>query len=391
MTVRIFKHTDVGAPQVQNAAGQLIAVLDACLINGFASRSCTITRVGTVATVYQANHGYEKNNRVLIAGAVQSEYNGDVKVDSVLNVNEFTYTVAGSPATPATGTINANKSGAGWTKPYNGANLAAYKQPAALANPVYLRVDDTTAVYATARGYEAMTGISTGTGDFPTAAQRAIAPGMPKSTGAVNAPWVLAVSGGTFWYWCNCNQSADGAGAYAFGFGDLNSYKSGDSWNKFITGTGYTGAAITFSTTYNYFTSLAATLVNTVMADHYVARSYTQSGSAVNTSKVSDASKAMGQVVMGGNQASTTMAYPHPVDAGLYLAPLFMYEPNASAPVIRGEYPGIWNPLHQIPLNNFDTFSGVVNLSGKEFMALKMAGFGSSTISEMFIETTDTW
>jgi len=43
---------------------------------------------------------------VRIAGAVQGEYNG-VKTITVTTVNAYTYTVSGSPTTPATGTIEA--------------------------------------------------------------------------------------------------------------------------------------------------------------------------------------------------------------------------------------------------------------------------------------------
>lgn len=390
MSVRIFKNTDVGAPAIQNAAGQLIAVLDACLVNGFAARTCTITRSGAVATVHQVAHGYEKNNRVLVAGAVETEYNGDVAVASVIDVDNFTYAVAGSPATPATGTINANKSGAGWTKAFSGTNLAAYKQPAAGTNPLYLRVDDTLTTYATARGYEAMSGISAGTGDFPTAAQRATPVAIPKSTGAVNAPWILAVSGGTFWFWCNMNQSADGAGAWPFGFGDFTSYKAGDVWNKFIMGGGWTGAAITLAVANGWFQTLNGTMSNATLADHYLARSYTQNGGSLPFHKTSDASKAMGQLCLGGNAANSAMAYPSPADSGLYLAPVFVYEPGTQS-VLRGEFPGLWNPLHMLPLNTYDTFSGVVNLAGREFVALKMLGNSGAAISEMFLETTDTW
>jgi hypothetical protein len=35
MTVRVYKSTDTGAPQNTNAAGSLIAILDACLVNGY--------------------------------------------------------------------------------------------------------------------------------------------------------------------------------------------------------------------------------------------------------------------------------------------------------------------------------------------------------------------
>lgn len=37
MTVRFYRSTDVGAPQNTNAAGSLIAILDACLVNGYGS------------------------------------------------------------------------------------------------------------------------------------------------------------------------------------------------------------------------------------------------------------------------------------------------------------------------------------------------------------------
>ena len=38
MTVRFFQSTDAGAPQNTNAAGSLIAILDACLVNGYGSK-----------------------------------------------------------------------------------------------------------------------------------------------------------------------------------------------------------------------------------------------------------------------------------------------------------------------------------------------------------------
>lgn len=68
----------------------------------------SITRSGGTATVTtSANHGYTTNDRVNIRGADQADYNGDYTI-TVTGVNTFTYTVANSPATPATGTIFAN-------------------------------------------------------------------------------------------------------------------------------------------------------------------------------------------------------------------------------------------------------------------------------------------
>lgn len=70
------------------------------------SQSITsIVRVGTTATVTTSgDHTLATGLTVTIAGADQSEYNGDQEI-TVISSNEFTYEVSGSPATPATGTI----------------------------------------------------------------------------------------------------------------------------------------------------------------------------------------------------------------------------------------------------------------------------------------------
>jgi hypothetical protein len=59
------------------------------------------------ATVTATAHGFTSGDQMNISGAVQTDYNGDFIV-TVTDANTFTYTVSGSPATPATGTIIAN-------------------------------------------------------------------------------------------------------------------------------------------------------------------------------------------------------------------------------------------------------------------------------------------
>jgi hypothetical protein len=82
-------------------------VLDFDLAADFAVTS--ITRAVNTATVTTTtNHGYTTGDKVNIRGAVQTDYNGDYTI-TVTGLDTFTYTVANSPATPATGTIIANK------------------------------------------------------------------------------------------------------------------------------------------------------------------------------------------------------------------------------------------------------------------------------------------
>lgn len=70
-----------------------------------ASASITsITRSGSIATVTQTAHGMATGETIYISGANQSEYNSHHQV-TVTGVNTYTYTVAGTPTTPATGTI----------------------------------------------------------------------------------------------------------------------------------------------------------------------------------------------------------------------------------------------------------------------------------------------
>jgi len=105
---------DRGVAQTRKGAKRLadnISTSDEPLTLSFtlaADKSVTITRSSTVATVTATAHGYSNTNVVNIRGAVQSAYNGDFTISNV-TANTFGYTVTGSPATPATGTILANK------------------------------------------------------------------------------------------------------------------------------------------------------------------------------------------------------------------------------------------------------------------------------------------
>ncbi|MBE3098266.1 MAG: lamin tail domain-containing protein [Planctomycetes bacterium] len=73
-----------------------------------------ITRSGTTATVTTAtSHSFKTNSYVTISGAVQAEYNGVFKITNI-DSTHFSYTVAGSPATPAAGTIIAEYGFKGW-------------------------------------------------------------------------------------------------------------------------------------------------------------------------------------------------------------------------------------------------------------------------------------
>lgn len=80
----------------------------------------SITRVGTIATATTTvEHDLTEDwfTTVDITGAVESDYNGTKTLLSVPNRTSFTFTVTGSPTTPATGTIYLKEP---WRRGFNG-------------------------------------------------------------------------------------------------------------------------------------------------------------------------------------------------------------------------------------------------------------------------------
>lgn len=74
------------------------------LLRASSGATVTITRSSSTATVTHTAHGYRSGAKVVISGAAEGEYNG-LKTITVIDANSYSFTVSGTPATPATGTI----------------------------------------------------------------------------------------------------------------------------------------------------------------------------------------------------------------------------------------------------------------------------------------------
>jgi hypothetical protein len=94
------------------------------------SKPVSITRNGTVATVLMPGN-YSSADSLTISGADQPEYNGTFKPSSISSTPpyacvSFTFTVSGTPASPATGAIvchqntDCGRLGWGWASPADG-------------------------------------------------------------------------------------------------------------------------------------------------------------------------------------------------------------------------------------------------------------------------------
>lgn len=368
MTVKVFRSTDYGAPTNTNAAGALIAILDACLVNGYGEQNVvSITLVDNIATVtVVAAHGLSSGAFVKILGAEQPAYNGDFPI-TVTGANTFTYQVTGTPATPATGTIIKIVAPAGWTKPFSATNKAGYKQGAG-SNGFYLRVEDTTTSAARVKGCENMTGIDVTVSDFPTNTQVSGGCYIQKNNSTTARPWDLIASEKFFVLITTTDQPSY---KQLHIFGDIVSNKSGDAFGTVLIAP--TNSFATGSETNNLQTSFLSS-----MQGHFIARAHTQIGSAVQCGKTAIGS----QLTFGGTGG---VAYPSPIDGALHLAPVFITEPNAG---LRGKLPCVWQILHYAPFQQGDIITGTGEFAGKTF-------FASNTTfnvgAQALFEISDTW
>lgn len=246
-TTRVYKSTDAGAPVLTGVVSKMIDLLDAVLVNGYNSKTITITRTGDVATASCVAHGFVAEQVVLISGATPAAYNGEFRVVSAA-ADTFTFAITGSPATPATGTITCLVAPAGWTKPFTGTDKAVFRNSVASGGSgMYLRVlDDASATGlgrdAKAWVYSSMTDVDTGNDICPSATQMANGVFWRKSTttDTTARPWQIWADEKTCYvstltstvsvlYW-------EQNGVYLYAFGDFDSHIAADGYNYFIAG-----------------------------------------------------------------------------------------------------------------------------------------------------------
>lgn len=275
-----------------------------------------------------------------------------------------------------------SKVAAGWTKSYAGTNVAGYTNARAVT-PQGIKVSHTNAAYATVVGYESIAGDGTPTNSFPTTAQ--LANGLywylSSTSDTTQRPWLIVADSLRFYLWIGASvTTATGLQTTTYQqtyfAGDIISYRGGDAYSFMVLGgISVSLAACPFGTLVSAFTSTTT--------GHYIARSHTQAGTSIPIYKTGDP-VCEDQTVMGTGGTGTP-AYPDPVSGGMLLSRVRLFSISS----MRGHLPGVWTPLHNLPGNPGDTFSGTGTLGGRTFLLLDSCHNGSR--ARIAIETSDTW
>src|ERR1035437_2391421 len=406
LPVKYFDNTMQGAPQLSNGWGCMTALLDACLVNGFNLKSVnSITSAGGIATAtITAGHLNRVGQVMIMAGADQSEYNGEVLVLSTTS-NAFTYAITGTPASPATGSsLSAKVAPLNWGIAFTGTNKRAYRSANTLSNRPYLRVDDgLDPAYTTTYAKKAKVTIAEGMSDIdtfvgahapydstkPTANEIGTGTGASAVDGwfkwyyatvgyagngtgdeaapaTYNRPWVLIGDDRGFFLF---NEAIDTQGLSGKCFSDFDSYRTGDGFNSLLCAQdAYTAASIV-SANYDsegaYSSDWRSRFPRTIDSmGKLCMKGFLQVGTPVGLSFTSLNTNNLQNV--SGN--TTGINWPNGPDYSLILHPVLLME-GAN---LRGKLPGMfWVHNNSPTFNHMDTITGVVGYPGRTFMLIK--------------------
>lgn len=313
MTVRLYRSQDTGAPSLTGQSGSLIAVLDACLVNGYGSM-------------------------------------------------------------PA----------AGWTKPFSGTNLAAYR--ASIGTRYYLRVNDSlnTGSYSVT-AFETMSDVNTGTNIFPNTSQEATGLVMLKSgtSNATARSWAVIAHERSFFLFSMIDTSTTftwerSASPTNYNvnlfFGEIYSFAAADPYNCYLMGT---------------LSSAAQSVPSTgalAVAGNYIARNF--SGSVISHS---------GSRFSPG-QTSSSPIYTEFGDlvsgqASMYPSLILETSPTPVTSIVRGRHP-LYFSTHDAnyafqPSSRGALIDGAGAYAGRQFISVTIES--NTTISVAYIELTDNW
>jgi len=361
MSIQFFNNAQTGAPQLDKSAGSLVALLDACLVDGFGSVTMDSISVssGVATATLSTGHGIAMFGTlspwIVIAGATPSALNGTTRV-TVTSASQFTFATTAADGT-ATGTITAKKAPLGWSKAFSGTNKAAYRSNDITGPQFYLRVDDgyDTYIEALIAGYESMSDIDTGTDRFPTSAQSANGLYMFKSNAAAGTyrSWWLIGDGSRFYL--IADPLATMSSYYIYGamfFGRVNSFASEDAYNTLIVGGPSSSQP-----------GGLATLASSGVSGMYLARSAGGSNKSYACGRHSH--KGWGSTSSGGE------VYPTPVGELLKLAIIEVWDGSLQS---RGIQPGQYALGHTFTAGTAGAaFFVALVVNGRTYVILPMA------------------
>lgn len=397
--VKWFSSDMQGAPQVTNNWGVLVTMLDACLINGFNTQNPTsVTRSDSTVTLTFSGggHGFVQHQVILVSGAVETEYNGEHRVTAVTGTT-VTFTIAGTPVSPATGTIAVKTAALGFEKPFSGTNKAVYRSPNIDSTRMFLRVDNSLdagwdaayAKFGKVTIADAMSDVDTFTGS-----QAPFNPDDPNRNHVLTGSGTGAFNGWAKWYYAKSIGGADTSaptngnrrwvligddkGFYLsvawqptpvenralYAFGDFEPLNSGEVYHCLLQSRlSYLAA----NSTTDAQTFSNAGLMTADQSNALAIKPASGVGSPVF---LGGRTLAIAGGQISGNQQAPQITPPNPSDSANLFAPTYLVETNgqnnSTANSVRGRLRGAYWCLMRRPYADQE----IILIAGKPYMAV---------------------
>jgi hypothetical protein len=336
--------------------GDLVAILDACLVNGFGAKAPDgnkITISAGVATVeFSGGNDFEKHAVIEISGATPAALNDVWRVTGA-TATTFTFDCPGIPDGAASGSIIVKRAAPGyWEKAFGDNLVAAYRSVHPDATSFFLRIDNSASGNSAhqVRGYEQMTGIDNFALPFPTTSEETDLTWRPtasSSSAVLPRPWVLVADESWIYFMPYMDTSAVRRAAI-YQFGDFIKIDNNDNHNCVITGhatnnpgSGYSGTSQYELSRFNQELVQGCWIARrkdalTEASDRYARYGY---------SKVA---------FLGGEDP-----YPNPANEGdIFVGPIYVHQQHQR--MLRGTMPGILSSLsgHESITKRADNFAG---------------------------------
>ncbi len=417
-TVKYFNSGMSGAPQISNNWGDLVTMLDACLVNGFALKAIdTLACVDGVATAtISAGHAYQADQVVEIAGADQPEYNGQVRVIAT-TATTFTFAVTGTPVSPATTatSLSAKVAPLGWEKPFSATHKAAYRSKNPASPQHILLIDDSlkTPGYTSTWAKWANVGIVEDLADIHTivGSQAPFDPNKPTQNwkqveanqwgwykwyharqtgydvygdgGSGGRNWVLVGDDRLFFLLVTNAAGYNWYGRNVYCFGDITSFKAGDNYATVLCADDLywsnNSHYISYPGQFNGY-GLVSSLDFT---GKVLLRSHTQLGHPVRWG-VTSLNTNNGQQICGRGP----MPFPNGADYSLWLLPVYVRQEDGH---MRGLMPGmLWMPQDR-PYSDQTIVDNVVGQTGRKFLLIRTQYSSETEGAQIAFDITGPW
>lgn len=390
-SVKWIRNDIRGAPVINgNTPGCLIAALDALLVTGWGTTTALSVSVsGGIATAtVNAGSSFTEHAVVLVNGATPSALNGEARVLTASRTQITFATTA--PDGAATGTITLKYAPAGWEKVFSGTNKAVYRSTDVTGSRFSLWVNDSNGLYARVRGYETMTDVDTGSGQFPTDVLLSGGGYWHKSIGANSTPvpYLLAADPKQVLQAiaCGVGSSPSYVATAVYGFGEgVHFNPSGDLFATVLSAAGSSNNS-------HGQGGLSGALVDSSSSGGaFFARAWQGLGGAVYARPIPESGATAS---LSGNDPTMGDA-PSPVDGSVKMARMLLKEQGLQGGGVRSVTPGCFyvpqvlnKSLYQ---SLFALHDGGGTLSGRKLAVIFVGSSADARTGTAFLDVTGPW